>query len=223
MEDNKQALKDILTKYGVPDPKIVGKLPKGGAQLDFVGHADITKLLIETDPNWRWVPIEWKDGRPAIHIENGMATMWGKLTVLGQSRLGVGSVRADKADLDKELVSDFIRNAAMRFGFCLSLWTKQEWEDLDNHKPAPKPVAKTAPVTTQNKPIGSAISNIVVDDEKLSDKQRADFEKACTDKGLSPIMVAKRAGLVWDNTIKVSDLPALRAAWHELNSEKSEG
>lgn len=223
MEENKQALKDILTKYGVPDPKIVGKLPKGGAQLDFVGHADVTKFLLETDPNWRWVPIEWKDGRPAIHIENGMATMWGELTVLGQSRLGVGSVRADKADLDKELVSDFIRNAAMRFGFCLSLWTKQEWEDLDNHKPAPKPVAKIAPPTTQNKPIGSAIGNILVDDEKLSDKQRADFEKACTDKGLSPIMVAKRAALVWDNTIKVADLPALRAAWHELNSEKSEG
>ena len=224
MEDNKQALSSILTKYGVPDPKIVGKLPKGGQQLDFVGHADVTKFLLETDPNWRWVPIEWKDGRPAIHIENGMATMWGELTVLGQSRLGVGSVRADKADLDKELVSDFIRNAAMRFGFCLSLWTKQEWEDLDNNpKPVKQPLgnAINKPMPAKPAPITSA--KPVDDGEKLSDKQRADFEKACTDKGLSTIMVAQRAGLKWDNTVQVSDLPALRAAWHELNKEKSEG
>jgi len=224
MEDNKQALSNILTKYGVPDPKIVGKLPKGGQQLDFVGHADVTKFLLETDQNWRWVPIEWKDGRPAIHIENGMATMWGELTVLGQSRLGVGSVRADKADLDKELVSDFIRNAAMRFGFCLSLWTKQEWEDLDNNpKPVKQPLgnAINKPMPAKPAPITSA--KPVDDGEKLSDKQRADFEKACTDKGLSTIMVAQRAGLKWDNTVQVSDLPALRAAWHELNNEKSEG
>ena len=38
-------LADILTKYAVPDPKIVGKLPKGGTSLDFVGHADIIRLL----------------------------------------------------------------------------------------------------------------------------------------------------------------------------------
>jgi hypothetical protein len=36
-------LEEIISKYGVPDPKIVGKLPKGGMQLDFVGHADVTK------------------------------------------------------------------------------------------------------------------------------------------------------------------------------------
>ena len=36
-------LEEILGKYGVPDPKIVGKLPKAGMQLDFVGHADVTK------------------------------------------------------------------------------------------------------------------------------------------------------------------------------------
>jgi hypothetical protein len=47
-------LSEILTKYAVPDPKIVGKLPKGGTQLDFVGHADITRLLLEIDPTWRW-------------------------------------------------------------------------------------------------------------------------------------------------------------------------
>jgi len=43
--------------------------------------------------------------------------------------LGVGSVRADKQDLDKELIGDFLRNASMRFGIALSLWSKQDWSD----------------------------------------------------------------------------------------------
>jgi len=210
-------LSEILTKYAVPDPKIVGKLPKGGAQLDFVGHADITRLLLEIDPTWRWVPIEWKDGRPAIHVENGMATMWGELTLLGQARLGVGSVRADKVDLDKELVGDFLRNASMRFGICLSLWTKQEWDDLGDtpKKPVPtnKPTAKPAPAVAPA-PVAS--------ESVLSPKQREDFEKACKDGGFSTIMVSQRGGLKWDNSVKVSDLPALRAAWHDFKKEKAE-
>lgn len=210
-------LSEILSKYAVPDPKIVGKLPKGGAQLDFVGHADITRLLLEIDPTWRWVPIEWKDGRPAIHVENGMATMWGELTLLGQARLGVGSVRADKVDLDKELVGDFLRNAAMRFGICLSLWTKQEWEDLGE---TPKKPAR--PVGTAAKPAPTVAPAPASSDELLSQKQREDFEKACKDKGFSTIMVAQRAGLKWDNSVKVSDLPALRAAWHDFKNEKAE-
>ena len=210
-------LSEILSKYAVPDPKIVGKLPKGGAQLDFVGHADITRLLLEIDPTWRWVPIEWKDGRPAIHVENGMATMWGELTLLGQARLGVGSVRADKVDLDKELVGDFLRNAAMRFGICLSLWTKQEWEDLGE---TPKKPAR--PVGTAAKPAPTVTPAPASSDELLSQKQREDFEKACKDKGFSTIMVAQRAGLKWDNSVKVSDLPALRAAWHDFKNEKAE-
>jgi hypothetical protein len=211
-------LSEILSKYAVPDPKIVGKLPKGGTQLDFVGHADITRLLLEIDPTWRWVPIEWKDGRPAIHIENGMATMWGELTLLGQARLGVGSVRADKVDLDKELVGDFLRNAAMRFGICLSLWTKQEWEDLGD---TPKKPAR--PVGTAAKPMPTPVApSKEFSTELLSQKQREDFEKACKDKGFSTIMVAQRAGLKWDNSVKVSDLPALRAAWHDFKNEKAE-
>lgn len=212
-------LSEILSKYAVPDPKIVGKLPKGGAQLDFVGHADITRLLLEIDPTWRWVPIEWKDGRPAIHVENGMATMWGELTLLGQARLGVGSVRADKVDLDKELVGDFLRNAAMRFGICLSLWTKQEWEDLGD---TPKKPARPLGSAVKNTPIPAATPAPASSDELLSQKQREDFEKACKDKGFSTIMVAQRAGLKWDNSVKVSDLPALRAAWHDFKNEKAE-
>ncbi len=135
--DTTKQLAEVLTKYAVPDPKIVGKLPKGGMQLDFVGHADITRILIEIDPMWSWEPCGWVNGRPHVHVENGMATMWARLTVHGKPMLGVGSVRADKAELDKELVGDFLRNAAMRFGISLALWTKQEWEDLGSKPVAP--------------------------------------------------------------------------------------
>ena len=144
MEDKKKLLADVLIKYAVPDPKIVGKLPKGGTQLDFVGHADITRILIEIDPLWWWEPCGWVNGRPAIHVENGMATMWGFLYVHDKPLLGVGSVRADKQELDKELVGDFLRNAAMRFGIALSLWSKQDWSDNTTITSLPAAQAKRA-------------------------------------------------------------------------------
>ena len=130
-------LGDILKKYAVPEPSIVSKLPKGGIQLDFVGHADITRILIEIDPLWTWEPCGWIGGTPDIQIENGIATMWARLTILEKTMIGVGSARADKGDYLKELIGDFLRNASMRFGICLSLWTKSEWEDLGGtQKPA---------------------------------------------------------------------------------------
>lgn len=214
MEPNKDALSNVLKAYAVPDPNIVGKLPKGNIQLDFVGHADITRILIEIDPAWRWVPCGWDNGRPAIHVENGMATMWGELQLLGHARLGVGSVRADKPDLDKELVSDFLRNAAMRFGICLSLWTKQEWEDLGgkptpakvvSSKPAPKPASRPVPAEP---PV-------------LTKEQRDQFEAACAKAELDPNTVANNAGVIWSNTVYEEDLPKLRVAFKELQSFKA--
>ena len=100
-QEIKAALLDVLTKHGVPDKSIVGKLPRGGGSLDFVGHAEITKILIEVDPLWSWQPCGWTEGRPAIHVVNGMAVMWGILTVHGKDIIGVGSVKHDKAELDK--------------------------------------------------------------------------------------------------------------------------
>jgi hypothetical protein len=128
-ELNTQMLKAVLDEYAIPDPKIVGTIPRNGINLAYVSHADITKILIEIDPNWNWQPVAWTNGRPAVNVENGTATMWATLTLLGKSLLGVGSVRADKQDLDKELIGDFLRNASMRFGIALSLWSKQDWSD----------------------------------------------------------------------------------------------
>jgi hypothetical protein len=128
-----------LIDHYKPDPQTVSQIEKNGARLDYVGHAEITKILIEIDPEWSWQPVAWENGRPATHTQMGKMTkrdgtvlefptvsMWGHLTLLGVTRIAVGSVEAHKADLDKELVSDFLRNAAMRFGIALALWTKGE-------------------------------------------------------------------------------------------------
>lgn len=208
--ENTDALRNVLLKYGVPDPKIVGKLPKGGRQLDFVGHADVTKFLLEIDPHWQWVPIAWDNGRPAIHVENGIATMWGELRLLGQARLGVGSVDAKKPDLDKELVSDFLRNAAMRFGICLSLWTKQEWDDIDQP-------AKPAPVRNRSVETSEPVAQ---DTDELSAEQRQQLQAACAKAGIDPVAMAANAGLEWEGDLKNSDIPALRQAFKELKSFK---
>ena len=128
-----------LIDHYKPDPQTVSQIVKNGVSLDYVGHAEITKILIEIDPLWSWQPVSWENGRPATHTQLGKITkrdgtvlefptvsMWGYLTLLGVTRIAVGSVEAHKADLDKELVSDFLRNAAMRFGIALDLWTKGE-------------------------------------------------------------------------------------------------
>lgn len=214
-QENTAALMKVLRDYAIPDPKIVGKLPKGGITLDFVGHADITKILLEIDPHWRWVPISWDNGRPAIHVENGMATMWGELTLLGQSRLGVGSVRADKPELDKELVGDFLRNAAMRFGICLSLWTKQEWDDLGEH-PSPAPLSKKPAPKAAPKP---KVEQSTTVDDRLTPEQIEQFNNAVVTTGLFPEDVLDKAGLTNGN-LKQSDLPAMRAAFKALKDAK---
>lgn len=136
-----------LIDYYKPDPEIVSQLDKNGVTLAYVGHAEITKMLIAIDPCWTWEPAAWIDGRPAtfqqaglIKRRDGTATevptvsMWGRLTLLGVTRVAVGSVEAHKPDLDKELVSDFLRNAAMRFGLCLSLWAKPVTETQPTHR-----------------------------------------------------------------------------------------
>lgn len=209
-------LSEILSKYAVPDPKIVGKLPKGGIQLDFVGHADITRILLEIDPTWRWVPIAWDNGRPAVHVENGMATMWGELTILGHARLGVGSVPADKKELDKELVGDFLRNAAMRFGISLSLWTKQEWEDLGE-------VPKKSLGSASNKQVAPRKEEPVAAEENPDELISADFlktfDEACEKIGLTRLQVCASAGL-WHEELFNRDKPLLRATYKVMRGDK---
>jgi hypothetical protein len=209
-QEIKAALLDVLTKHGVPDKSIVGKLPRGGGSLDFVGHAEITKILIEVDPLWSWQPCGWTEGRPAIHVVNGMAVMWGILTVHGKDIIGVGSVKHDKAELDKELIGDFLRNAAMRFGISLSLWSKQEWE---SNEPASKAQVGSRAVA---KPAEEPATN---EDKALTQQQVKQFVDACDKIGLDPAIVASKAKLNWDGIIMQSQLPVLRDAFTAMKNE----
>jgi len=220
MEKQNQALRDVLQAHAVPDESIVGKLPRGGMALDYVGHAEITRILIEVDPLWYWEPLEVRDGRPVTTLQNGMVSMWGRLVLLGCERIGVGTVKHDKPDLDKELVSDFLRNAAMRFGIALSLWSKQEWEDLKapaqpaqaTAKPSPKP--RTAP-----QPAPAVVDSPA--DDKISEEQMEKFTAACTKAGLNPITVFKEAKVDVRHA-KMSDLPAMREAFNKLKKEAAD-
>lgn len=126
------SLRQVLDNWAKPPAELIGKLPKAGIQLDYLGHAEVTRALIEIDPTWEWEPFALDErGLPAIDMSQKMATMWIRLTVLGVTRIGVGSCLAGKEDVLKELVSDSLRNGAMRFGIALSLWSKQEWQEVE--------------------------------------------------------------------------------------------
>jgi len=216
-------MRNILDQYGVPDPKIVGKLPKGGIQLDYVSHAEITRILIQVDPLWEWEPVAWdENGLPAISVVNGMAQMAGRLTIHGVTRIGIGSAPHNKGDLYKELVSDFLRNAAMRFGIALSLWSKQEWEENTNpsapvSRPAPAP---NSPAPTRSKPAQS--KPVAKDDTptKLSGAQIRQFAEACAKAKVEVAEVTERAGVSLDDATS-ADLPRLREAFKAITQAAS--
>jgi hypothetical protein len=199
-------LEEIISKYGVPDPKIVGKLPKGGMQLDFVGHADTQKALSEIDPTWTMEPVAFDEfGLPAFRVENGMAHMAAWMTLLGVRRLGVGSVQASKPDLYKELLSDSLRNCAMRHNVYLALWSKSEWEDV-SHSPS-APIVKPAP-----KPAAAKVEPIKPNDPLVSMDNIKRFVDACKTAGLNHEHIAKSAKIDLAD-LKESQMPQLREAF----------
>lgn len=106
--------------------------------LDYVGHAQVTGRLLEVDPTWTWEPFALDhQGFPAvIEEQGGRRILWIKLTVGGVTRPGVGIVDKDKPEVEKELISDALRNAAMRFGVALDLWAKGDLH-ADDHEPPP--------------------------------------------------------------------------------------
>lgn len=113
-----------LAKLRVPfPPEQIGKLPKGGVTLDFVGHGFLTARLLDVDPMWNWEPLAFDDaGLPLLDEHGGL---WIKLTVCGVTRLGYGDAGGRKGpNAIKEAIGDALRNAGMRFGAALDLWAK---------------------------------------------------------------------------------------------------
>jgi len=152
------ALADVAKTWWTPDPRIVSKLPKGGnkdketwqsctvcggwharnaVHLDYVGHADLTRTLIEIDPLWSWEPYALDgEGLPLVVQRVNQLVMWGKVTILGKTLPCVGSCDLGKSDADKELIGDLLRNAALRFGIYGALWSKVDgWEETNADPP----------------------------------------------------------------------------------------
>lgn len=96
--------------------------------LDYVGHAALTKRLLDVDPEWSWEPLGiGQDGLPAFDQNGGL---WIRLTICGVTRLGYGDAQGKKGgNAVKEAIGDALRNAGMRFGAALDLWHKGDFAD----------------------------------------------------------------------------------------------
>lgn len=147
-----------LEKLREPFPSsAISQLPKGGTSLSYVGHANITDRLLNIDPLWTWEPVALDErGLPCMDYDaqGKPVGLWIRLTVCGVSRLGYGTCEARKAEPVKELIGDALRNAAMRFGMALELWSKAELEshhdDDMTSTPTRPPQAPPRPQQPQN-------------------------------------------------------------------------
>lgn len=105
--------------------------------LDYVGHAALTHRLLDADPSWTWEPLAVDaQGLPQFD-KNGC--LWIKLTVCNVTRLGYGQAEqkatAEIGAREKEVIGDALRNAAMRFGAALDLWSKADLHAEDETQP----------------------------------------------------------------------------------------
>ena len=101
--------------------------------LDYVGHAALTKRLLQVDPRWSWEPMALTpQGAPLVDQHGGL---WIRLTVCGMTRIGYGHADGKTGgDAIKEAVGDALRNSALRFGAALDLWHKGDLYDADELK-----------------------------------------------------------------------------------------
>lgn len=140
-------------------PDMVGRLPKGGVELDYVGHGAVTSRLLEVDPEWSWEPLSVDDhGFPRLDAQGNL---WIKLTVGGVTRLGVG----DGPNM-KVLIGDALRNAAMRFGVALDLWIRGHAED-DEQQPQQQ--------SQRSKPaqLAPALADLIADIDSFPEPNRS--------------------------------------------------
>ena len=125
--------------------------------LDYVGHAAITDRLLDVDPFWSWEPMAF--GANGLPVMDAIGGMWGRLTVCGMTRPGYGHAgNKTGGDATKELIGDFLRNAAMRFGAALDLWHKG-----DLHPEDEKPVLKHTPNDGAGDNLSSDRKNLIAD------------------------------------------------------------
>jgi hypothetical protein len=170
-------------KGNCPECKGYHGLP--AVHLDYVGHAATTDRLLSVDPEWTWEPAAVDQfGVPVL---DGAGNLWIKLTVCGVTRLGVGDGTSAK-----EKIGDAIRNAAMRFGVALDLWSKEELEQ--SHGPAAVPVAPTQDQPAEPPP--PAVRTMSRAPAPASRDQITKIQAQFGDLGYSDR--AKKLGRVWE-------------------------
>lgn len=136
-EGDEERLRSGCEKYWTPDPSLVSKIQRSsGLSLDYVDHATVTRMLIDIDPFWKWEPMGTDlNGSPIIDCDdNGNPrAIWIRMTVAGRTIPAVGTIERPGAkgygDTLKELIGDAIRNGALRFGVCGSLWARGKWDE----------------------------------------------------------------------------------------------
>jgi hypothetical protein len=140
-----------LKKLREPFPREqIGKLPKGGMLLDFVGHGYLTARFLDADPQWFWQPYAHDDnGLPLLDEHGGL---WITLSICGMTRIGYGDAGGKTGpNAVKEAIGDALRNAGMRFGAALDLWCKGDPD-------APTPPRPPTPIEEALEELGDAVA-----------------------------------------------------------------
>jgi hypothetical protein len=133
-------LREAAHAYCQPPAEMVSRLDRGrGVVLDYVGHADITLILIEVDPEWSMTIKGDEHGIPILVERGEDVFLFGAMTIHGVTRPCVGSAKKSKGDLFKELYGDLLRNGAMRFGIGTKLWSKAEGATREEEEKQSKP------------------------------------------------------------------------------------
>lgn len=202
--------------------------------LDYVGHAATTDRLLKIDPLWTWEPLTYDvDGLPAFDRAGGL---WIKLTVAGVTRLGYGDQEGGKGS--KEVIGDAIRNAAMRFGVALDLWSRQDLQgerDLGDGAAEPPPARTRAQEPTQGAAQGSASAGTggaqtaaqSPDERPITQAQRGRVWGIARDNGLEPLemheVIAVVAGVSHVGDIPRKSMDAVTESFVQYASDREAG
>lgn len=182
--------------------------------LSYLGHAPLTRRLLQVDPLWTWEPLAYgPDGLPMLDRNGGL---WIKLTVCGVTRLGYGDAPGKQGGAAvKELIGDALRNAAMRFGAALGLWHNGEQfafenDDGDSDKKDDSPPVTTGgepnPLTQTKSEAGKFADKVLDEIKKCANMAEIDAVTAKNGNGLARLKEV--AGPRW---IEISDAISARA------------
>lgn len=213
-------------------PAAVGKLPRATSKdarpgkcnvcggwhklpaihLDYVGHAEVTDRLLSVDPYWDWAPLSFDEKGMPLFIRSGNGNpvgLWIKLTVCGVTRLGYGSVDGGAFDAEKQLIGDALRNAAMRFGVALDLWSKNE---LESNIEQPTAVEEAAA-----DPVWDKKEHALESDSRSSSPRIATHRPTRTVQGV-PITADESWNLIKTLQIKGKG-PYSKMTWSEVDTQ----